>query len=370
MLLWAHFYRYWYISILSSAFRYKSVMNTFKIPTLFLLSFVLASGMTDANTNSSKEDNSAKYYDAEKWHDSFSSMVNSTMKNLSMINANYSGLGIHFGNYSSPDVAYLARELYLLKDEFTALKAVVENLSDTVYANVEETSGSHQPDIPSSIAFPKDCVEIHKNGNTSNGIYKLYPPGLEDGVNAYCEMDTYGYPPGWLVIQRRDGGHVNFGRTWVEYEDGFGALDGEFWFGLKKMNIMTSARTYKLRIDFQTTKGDKYAEYATFVVSSPQTMYRLNVTSHSGNADDSISFNNHMRFTTKDRDNDNDYRTNCADTKYGHGGFWYNSCGCTDLNRAFKEDGWMMDGTWCMFTWDTWIKKIEMKIMPAVGPKF
>lgn len=41
---------------------------------------------------------------------------------------------------------------------------------------------------------------------------------------------------------------------------------------------------------------------------------------------------NGMKFSTKDRDNDN-FRTNCAEVY--HGGFWYNGCWAANLNGVY-----------------------------------
>ena len=49
-------------------------------------------------------------------------------------------------------------------------------------------------------------------------------------TRAYCDASTAG--GGWLVIQRRIDGSVDFDRDWVDYENGFGNLYGEFWYGL------------------------------------------------------------------------------------------------------------------------------------------
>ena len=43
---------------------------------------------------------------------------------------------------------------------------------------------------------------------------------------AYCGTSNGG--GGWLVVQRRQDGSVDFNRSWGEYEDGFGKLTGVF----------------------------------------------------------------------------------------------------------------------------------------------
>ena len=72
----------------------------------------------------------------------------------------------------------------------------------------------------------------------SSLLYKMcleYTPSLTSVetvavAQGYC--DAYNDGGGWLVVQRRKDGSVSFDRGWIEYEEGFGDLNGEFWYGL------------------------------------------------------------------------------------------------------------------------------------------
>ncbi|XP_052067179.1 uncharacterized protein LOC127706563 [Mytilus californianus] len=77
-----------------------------------------------------------------------------------------------------------------------------------------------------------DCTELFEYRRKS-GIYTIYPSKADEGVKVFCNM-TNG---GWTVIQRRIDGEENFHRNWVEYENGFGELQYEFWLASTPINI-------------------------------------------------------------------------------------------------------------------------------------
>ena len=65
---------------------------------------------------------------------------------------------------------------------------------------------------------------------------------------ARCDMETDG--GGWLVIQRRiENGTVDFYRNWADYVQGFGDLEGEFWYGLENIHCLTTRDDEELRIE-------------------------------------------------------------------------------------------------------------------------
>ena len=92
---------------------------------------------------------------------------------------------------------------------------------------------------------------------------------------------------GWLVIQRRMDGSVDFYRGWSDYRQGFGDPSGEFWIGLETMHSLTQNRTYKLRIHLGDFEGNtRYAEYSTFAISDEAHNYTLSIGTYSGTAGD------------------------------------------------------------------------------------
>ena len=129
-------------------------------------------------------------------------------------------------------------------------------------------------------------------------------------VEAYC--DTINGGGGWLVVQRRQDGSVDFNRTWIEYEDGFGKLTGEFWYGLRALHCLTGQGGWEMRMDLKHKDGRSiFLHYEQFKVASAKDKYKLTVGGFQGNDTDEMTYHNDMYFTTKDSDNDK-WGRNCA----------------------------------------------------------
>ena len=186
----------------------------------------------------------------------------------------------------------------------------------------------------SSVSLPRDCSELKKEFKNRNGSYTIYPYGVRnENVNVYCEIDLGG---SWTVIQRRFNGSVDFYRNWTEYKQGFGSSLGEYWIGNDVIHQLTSHGNYSLKIvltDWNNTV--KYAEYNVFETAGEVNNYTLTIGGYSGDANDSMTFQNGGQFSTWDRDNDvapddNDCVQNC-----GRGAWWHTHCCYSSLNAAY-----------------------------------
>ncbi|KAH9509864.1 hypothetical protein Btru_045447 [Bulinus truncatus] len=150
---------------------------------------------------------------------------------------------------------------------------------------------------------------------------------LSSGLEVMCDTETDG--GGWTIFQRRINGNVSFYRSWEEYKRGFGDVRNDFYLGNENIHRITSNGTYELRVDFEFNQTKYYAKYSTVNISNECDGYRLLVSGYSGNAGDSLAFQNGMKFSTFDRDQDS-VAENCA-VQY-QGGWWYNYCHHSNLN--------------------------------------
>ncbi|KAH8328477.1 hypothetical protein KR067_009867, partial [Drosophila pandora] len=173
---------------------------------------------------------------------------------------------------------------------------------------------------------------------------------------------------GWMVIQRRMDGSVDFDRTWNEYKEGFGNITGEFFIGLEKLHLLTHARPHELKILMGDIHGDTaVAHYDDFKIGNEDKLYALEVLGKfSGDAGDSLKYHKNMKFSTFDKDNDLDIDGNCG--IYYAAGWWFNHCSKSSLNGNFKRNG-QIKGTRGIF-WSSWKKSkvsltfVQMMIKP------
>jgi len=211
------------------------------------------------------------------------------------------------------------------------------------------------------------CCEIKSFKFTTISKSRIYNitnfcGDCEEVAEGYCDATTAG--GGWLVVQRRKDRSVDFNRDWVDYEDGFGSLTGEFWYGLKPLHCLTNQGQWELHIDFTFTNGTKsYLSYSSFKVGPASSNYQLSISGFKGiTSTDLFSSQslNGMPFTTRDRDNDK-WGNNCAKDNIGNaGGWWYRGCSHMRINHeSIKTHGIYLSGHGVIS-----LSFTEMKIKP------
>lgn len=136
---------------------------------------------------------------------------------------------------------------------------------------------------------------------------------------------------GWLVIQQRLDGSVNFNRSWADYRYGFGVVGpaSEFWLGLESIHQLTSGGDQELLVQLRNESGhDGYARYGRFKVEGEDRKYRVSsLDGFNGTIRDVLSYLERKQFSTFDKDNDQWFGGSCSQ-KYG-GGWWFDGCGST-----------------------------------------
>ena len=169
---------------------------------------------------------------------------------------------------------------------------------------------------------------------------------------------------GWLVIQRRvAGGTEDFYRGWSDYEEGFGDLEGEFWYGLKNIHCLTNRESVELRFDLKDERGGNKVTrtYQEFRVEGPENKYRLHIGGGDtpAGATDFMSQSNNMYFSSKDRNNAANGRNCTASYK---GGWWWNNCGYTNPNGPHSANTvYLRISARARLSW-TYYPNYEMKI--------
>lgn len=159
----------------------------------------------------------------------------------------------------------------------------------------------------------------------SPGLYKLACERCPKLPTVLCANGSLG--GGWLVIQQRLDGSVDFNRCWDEYRNGFGTIGrgSEFWLGLEQIHQITASGDYELAVELKDESGlYGFARYSQFRLAGETERYRISALGqYSGTIGDKLSQHRDLPFSTRDRDHDQS-RTSCAE--YYSGGWWYKSC--------------------------------------------
>ncbi|XP_026178820.1 angiopoietin-related protein 4-like [Mastacembelus armatus] len=212
-------------------------------------------------------------------------------------------------------VAHKRVKSHRRRDEETALRGEAEQS--------QATSG-----------FARDCHDLFVRGQRSNGIYKIQPENSQP-FNVFCEMTSEG---GWTVIQKRQDGSQNFNQLWESYKKGFGSLNGEFWLGLENIHSLSKQGHYILQVELSDQAGEQQAVRYQFQLDGEEEKFTLHLEQESSpGAQEGIMTTgaSGLPFSTADRDNDLAADVNCAELLTG--GWWFSSCGESNLNGRYPR---------------------------------
>ncbi|XP_004708777.2 fibrinogen alpha chain [Echinops telfairi] len=284
----------------------------------------------------------AEFFDTGSTGKSFSELLSSFKEPGSKTHSRASESEI-FTEFGVPEFSTSSKTTSHSKQFVTRGDSRIESKSFKMMDDGE--SGSH-----SKTRRARDCddvLHIHPSGALS-GLFHIKLPGSSKLFSVYCDQETS--LGGWLLIQQRMDGSLNFNRTWQDYKKGFGSLndkgEGEYWLGNEYLHTLT-LRGSVLRVELEDWAGNKaYAQYHVRVGPEDEA-YALQVSSYEGTAgdalvegsvEDGLEYTSHagMQFSTFDRDGDQ-WEENCAEV-YG-GGWWYNSCQAANLNGIYYPGG-------------------------------
>uniref|UniRef100_A0A3P9LJZ9 Fibrinogen beta chain n=1 Tax=Oryzias latipes TaxID=8090 RepID=A0A3P9LJZ9_ORYLA len=289
----------------------------------------------------------------------------------------------------------------VLEGVLNRIRQKIQKLETAIQAQREKCRTPCTTKCPIPVVSGKECEDIYRRGGTESQMYMIQPDPLYPPYKAFCDQTTQN--GGWLLIQNRLDGSVDFGRRWDEYRRGFGniafpatkrhcEIPGEYWLGNERISQITKIGPTEVLIEMEDWTGTKvHASYRRFTVQSETSNYVLAVEGYSGNAGNcflegslelfgenrTMTIHNGMMFSTYDRDNDNwnpgDPSKQCS--REDGGGWWYNRCHSANPNGRYYIGGaytkqMAKHGTDDGVVWMNWkgswysLKAISMKIRP------
>ncbi|XP_058120107.1 fibrinogen-like protein A [Anopheles ziemanni] len=210
-------------------------------------------------------------------------------------------------------------------------KEIINLLTSSIH-NLTTNAETRSKTLEDHLIDPvRSCRQV--TGESGTYLFRLWKKSKQFEV--FCEQNKF--KGGWIVIQHRYDGSVDFYRNWAQYRNGFGNVDGEFWLGLEYVHQITKNRPHELLVEVKDFHGNYgYAKYDGFEIGDESELYVLKkLGTYSGTAGDSMEYHKNKKFTTFDRDNDEWNSNNCA--MVGHGAWWYDHCHHSNLNGRYQN---------------------------------
>ncbi|ALC43036.1 maker637 [Drosophila busckii] len=206
------------------------------------------------------------------------------------------------------------QELIIKSNKINELQGQINKLQDQITNDAKKATTEQIPKANSCKAL-------------AGGEHEIQVPGLKP-FEVLCSGD-HPVGKGWIIIQQRINGQEDFERNWNSYRDGFGYFWGDFYLGLTKIHHITHSQRYELYIYMEKFNTEWFAaRYDNFRVGSEADLFELQTLGNytwTNIDNDKMRYQEHMKFTTYDQDNDKWMDGNCA-KDVRSGGWWYNNC--------------------------------------------
>uniref|UniRef100_A0A182V4I1 Fibrinogen C-terminal domain-containing protein n=1 Tax=Anopheles merus TaxID=30066 RepID=A0A182V4I1_ANOME len=163
-------------------------------------------------------------------------------------------------------------QLDYLQNKLLEVDATVQGIGEKIGHNLTTLQEQSSRMLAQQTAYYPPVVYSRTivQGSVAKDIgprYLIQPFENETAFDGYCEQSRFG--GGWLVMQPRYDGLLNFQRGWSEYVNGFGSVVGEFWLGLERVHRLTVARSHELMVELEDFAGNYvHARYGQFEIGS------------------------------------------------------------------------------------------------------
>ena len=191
------------------------------------------------------------------------------------------------------------------------------------------------------------------NLRLNSGIYKINPDGTNE-FEVYCDMITDG--GGWTLVWSNLRGGSNKPTTSLNWDNAINTIpiyqpDKQLNTNLEEVVVYTGLKYWKL-IGENEIRYDWANDYNSNIDQSfiadysldENDFYRLDMTNYNQRVGETeaglFSYNNGMKFTTHDSDNDIHLGNGNCGTFYSLTPFWYNSCWSGSINGGGENEGW------------------------------
>ncbi|XP_029467964.1 fibrinogen beta chain-like [Rhinatrema bivittatum] len=253
----------------------------------------------------------------------------------------------------------------VLRATLEALRSKIQSMEAAITKQIDFCRSPCSVSCNIPVVSGKECEDIYRKGGETSEMYLIQPNDFIKPYKVYCDMVTQN--GGWTLIQNRQDGSVNFGRTWDAYKNGFGNIatdggkgicdmPGEMWLGNDKISQLSKLGATEVLFEMEDWDGKKVsAQYKGFTVQNEANKYQLSVSGYQGTAGNTLlegasqlfgenrtmTIHNAMFFSTYDRDNDGwdhaDPSKQCS--REDGGGWWYNRCHSCNPNGRYYWNG-------------------------------